>query len=177
MQQEWIADIEGKLAKLDQKQNHFVSPTVEQIYGTYVGTNTQSQIGVTAGQGPERDEILLTFQQSGSGVTGTYQTSRGGRGKGAGHQGQRRQAFEARVLRPPPRKTRYEKWATETESRNDAFVPRSGIRRLNPTRRIGPIRGILDVRRKPVVETGLAGWGGRTLTSEFGDARERRTKL
>jgi hypothetical protein len=36
---------------------------------------------------------------------------------------------------------------------------------------MGPIRGISNLQREMTLETGLAGWGVRIRTSEFGDAR------
>src|SRR6516164_3817088 len=43
------------------------------------------------------------------------------------------------TLQPHRPKTRHQKWPSETESRNDAFVARSGTRRLSLIRRVGPI--------------------------------------
>src|SRR6516164_1067739 len=47
------------------------------------------------------------------------------------------------TLQPHRPKTRHQKWPSETESRNDAFVARSGTRRLSLIRRMGPICAVV----------------------------------
>jgi tetratricopeptide (TPR) repeat protein len=76
-QQGWIGRTEAELVKLPQTDRP-PSPTAKQIDGTYIGTNTQ--MGQTSGEA----QISLTFRQSNSAVTATYQTSGGGKGKGVG---------------------------------------------------------------------------------------------
>src|SRR5262249_2087848 len=53
--------------------------------------------------------------------------------------GGRRRSLLFFTLQPHRPKTRHQKWPSETESRNDAFVARSGSRRLSLIRRMGPI--------------------------------------
>jgi hypothetical protein len=82
-QQAWIGITEAELAKL-RLADTAPSSTVEQIQGTYVGTNNHSPIGATTIARAVEDKITLKFQQADSNVTATFLTSQGGRGKGTG---------------------------------------------------------------------------------------------
>jgi tetratricopeptide (TPR) repeat protein len=92
-QQGWIGLFESELAKLGPPSSAF-SPTVEQIGGTYVGTNVPTRSwgsmvipnrwGLKVTPNPGEEKITLTLQQSGSTVAAHYETSQGARGKGTG---------------------------------------------------------------------------------------------
>ena len=83
-QEGWIGTVESALAGLP-PPDRTPSPAVEQIQGTYVGTNTQTPAGTaTMSEVPGEYKITLSFQQSGANVTATYLTLQGGRGRGTG---------------------------------------------------------------------------------------------